>query len=224
MDAPLADDILEWFWLRDVTPKYLYRRALCHWLKKCRQVDPSGIITYPWQGSALTATRWSDWKILRIGLQGYAEACMVLSEAALYALFVVWQKAGLGEAIAAKWVSGGTPRARAGGHGHGHGPHFSFQDVGGFSEKVYDIHNDGAYGASPPSLLEAGATISGGNQRTAKTVGAVAHSNAPPTKPSPLNVMAPTYTPVEKVCNRCARVCKCRRAHTPCVNDCRTGG
>ena len=57
MDAPLADDSLEWRWLRDVTPKYLYRRALCHWLKKCRQVDPSGIITYPWQGSALTAMR-----------------------------------------------------------------------------------------------------------------------------------------------------------------------
>ena len=72
MDAPLADDSLGWRWLRDVTPKYLYRRALCQWLKMCRQVDPSGIITYPWQGSALTATRWSDWKILRIGLQGYA--------------------------------------------------------------------------------------------------------------------------------------------------------
>ena len=72
MDAPLADDSSDWRWLRDVTPKYLYRRTLCHWLKKCRQVNPSGIITYLWQGSALTATRWSDWKILRIGLQGYA--------------------------------------------------------------------------------------------------------------------------------------------------------
>ena len=40
MDSPSADDSLEWRGLR----------ALCHWL----------IITYPWQGSALTATRWSD--------------------------------------------------------------------------------------------------------------------------------------------------------------------
>ena len=70
-------------------PKYLYRRALFHLLKKCQQADPSGIITYPWRGSALTTTRWSDWKILRIGLQGYAEGCIVLSEAALYALFMV---------------------------------------------------------------------------------------------------------------------------------------
>ena len=124
MDAPFAVDSLEWRWLRDVTPKCLYRRALFHWLKKCRQVDPSGTIMYPWQGSALTATRGSDWKILRIGLQGCAEACMVLSEAALYVSFVVWQEAGLGEAIAAEWVSGGNPRARAGGHGHGHGSHF----------------------------------------------------------------------------------------------------
>ena len=224
MDAPLTDHSLEWRWLRDVTPTYLYRGASCHWLKKCRQVDPLGIITYRWQASGLTPRRWGDWKILRIGLQGYAEACMVLCEAALYALFMVWQKARLEQAIAAKWVSGGYPRARAGSHGHGHGPQFFFHDVGGISEEVYDVHNDGAYGASPPSLLEAGATISGGNRCTAKAVGAVAHFKAPPTTPSPLNVMAPTYTPVEKVCNRCAREPKCRRAHTPCVNDCRTGG
>ena len=115
MDAPLADDSLEWRWLRDVIPKYWYRRALYHWLKKCRQVDPSRIITYLWQGRALTATRWSDWKIVRIGLQGNAQACMVLSEAALYALFMVLQKAALGEDIAAKWVSGGIPKACAGG-------------------------------------------------------------------------------------------------------------
>ena len=102
MDAPLADDNSEWRWLRDVTPKYLYRLPFFHWLKNCRKIDPSRIFRYAWQGSAFTATRWSDWKILRIGLQGYAEACMVLSEAALYASFIVWQKAGLGEAIATK--------------------------------------------------------------------------------------------------------------------------
>ena len=81
-------------------PKYLYRRAVCHWLKICRQVDPSGNITYPWQGSALTTTRWSDGKILRTGFQG------------------------LREAIAARLVSGGNPKAGAGGQGHGHGPNF----------------------------------------------------------------------------------------------------
>ena len=49
---------------------------------------------------------------------------MVLSEAALYALFLVWRKAGSGEAITAKWVSGGNLKAPASGHGHGHGPQF----------------------------------------------------------------------------------------------------
>ena len=44
---------------------------------------------------------------------------MVLSEAALYALSMVWQKAGLEEAIAAEWVSVGNPRARAGGQDMG---------------------------------------------------------------------------------------------------------
>ena len=213
MDAPLANDSLEWRWLRDVTPKYLYRRALCHFLKKCRQVDSWGIIMYPRQGSALTATRWSDWKILKIGLQGYAEACMVLREAAVYGSFMVWQKTGLGEAIAAKCVSSGNPGARAGGHGHRHGPQFFFHDVGGISEEVYDVHNDGAYGASPPSLLEAGATGSGGHRRTAKAVGAVAHSNAPPTTPSPLNVMAPTYTPLRR-CATAVQGCASAVEHT----------
>ena len=60
---------------------------------------------------------------MRIGLQGNAQACMVLSEAALYALFTVWQGAGLGQAIAAKWVSGGNPKPKSG-HRHGHGPQF----------------------------------------------------------------------------------------------------
>ena len=124
---------------------------------------------------------------------------MVLNEAALYALFMMWQEAGLREAIAAKWVSGGNPRAHSGGPGHGHGPQFFFNDVKGFWEEVYDFHNDGAYGVSPPSLSEAGASIMGGDRRTAKAVGAVVHSSAPPTTPSPLCAMAPTYIPVEKV-------------------------
>ena len=91
---------------------------------------------------------------------------MVLSEAALYALFMVWQTTGLGEAIAAKWVSGSNPKAPAGDHGHGHAPQFVFNDVGGISEEVYDVHIDGAYGSSPPSSLEAGATIWGSNRCT----------------------------------------------------------
>ena len=122
MDAPLADDSRGWRWLRDVTSKYLYRRSLDPLPRKCRQVDPSGIITYPWQGCALTAAQWSNWKYVMIGLQGNAQACIVLSEATLYALFMVWQRTGLEEAIAAKWVTGSTPKARAGGHVHGHGP------------------------------------------------------------------------------------------------------
>ena len=96
---------------------------------------------------------------MRIGLQGNAQACMVLSEAALYAPFTVWQKAGLGDAIAAQWVSSNNPKARASGQRHGHGRQFFFHHVRGISEEVYDVHNDGAYSVSPASLLEAGATF-----------------------------------------------------------------
>ena len=117
-----------------------------------------------------------------------------------------------------------TKKGRAGGYGHGHGPRLFFNDVAGISEEVYDVHNAGVYGTSPASLLVAGATISGGNRCTAKAVEAVAHSGGPPTTPSPLIGMAPTYTPVEKVCNWCGTVCKCQVAHTPCVNDRRRCG
>ena len=52
MDAQLADDSFKCRSLRDVIPIYLYRCLLCHMLNKCRQVELSGIITYPWPGSA----------------------------------------------------------------------------------------------------------------------------------------------------------------------------
>ena len=42
----------------------------------------------------------------------------------MYALFMVCQKVGPGEAISAKWGSGGNRRARAGGDRHGHGLSF----------------------------------------------------------------------------------------------------
>ena len=137
----------------------------------------------------------------------------MLSEVALYALFMVWQEAGLGEAIAAKWVSGGNPRARVGGQGHGHGPQFFLNNVGGNLEEVNDVHNDGAYGASPPSFLEAGETISGGNRCIAKAVGAVAHSSATPPTPSPLSAMARTYTPLRR-CATAVQGCASAVLHT----------
>ena len=53
---------------------------------------------------------------MRIGLEGNCRR--------VQALFMVWQKAGLEEAIGAKSVSGGNPIAPGNGHGHGHRPHF----------------------------------------------------------------------------------------------------
>ena len=163
--------------------------------------------------------------MVRIGLQGYAEACMVLSEAALFTGFMGWQRAGLGEAIAARWVSGGNPKARAGGQRHGRGAQIFFNDVGRISEEVYDIHNNGAYSASPASLLGACAPISGSNRRTANATAPQRQAVVgPPKTPNPLGAMAPTYTPIEKVCKWCATVCKCHVAHAPSVNGYKRSG
>ena len=97
--------------------------------------------------------------MVTIGLHGNAQACIVLGKAALYALLMVWQKAGLAEAIAAQWVSDSNQKGHAGSQRHGQGPQLFFNDVVRVSDEVYDVHNDGAYGASPVSLSEAEATI-----------------------------------------------------------------
>ena len=46
-DTTLAPETPEWRWLADVTPKYVFRRALTPWMKKHRQEDKDGVQSYP---------------------------------------------------------------------------------------------------------------------------------------------------------------------------------
>ena len=44
-DTTLAPETPEWQWLADVTPKYMFRRAMTLWMKKHRQEDKDGAPT-----------------------------------------------------------------------------------------------------------------------------------------------------------------------------------
>ena len=42
-DTTLAPETPEWRWLADVTPKYVFRRAMTLWMKKHHQGDKDGV-------------------------------------------------------------------------------------------------------------------------------------------------------------------------------------
>ena len=76
-----------------------------------------------------------------------------------------------------------------------------FNHVGGISEEVYDVHNYGAYGASPPSFLEA-------EQQFWEAIGA------------PQKLSTPWHTPMHRQQHR---VLSMRwRQHTPRLRRCAT--
>ena len=62
-DTTLAPETPEWRWLADVTPKYVFRRAMTLWMKKQRQEDKDGVQSYPWETKCLSAGEFSEWKV-----------------------------------------------------------------------------------------------------------------------------------------------------------------
>ena len=140
--SSLADDSPQWRWLRDITPRFMYRRSVGVWMKKNPQYDLHGHRSHPWTTKALTAQNWAEWKLLRIGLSTRPGIAMKLSETALHALFRVWESYGLGTAVAPQWTGPGCA-GRSGGHGKGHGPQFFFKNV----ESVPHFVNDARRGA-----------------------------------------------------------------------------
>ena len=62
-DTTLAPETPEWRWLADVTPKYVFRRAMTLWMKKHRQENKDGAQSYPWETKCLGAGEFSEWKV-----------------------------------------------------------------------------------------------------------------------------------------------------------------
>ena len=59
----LAPETPEWRWLADVTPKYVFCRAMTLWMKKHRQEDKDGVQSYPWETKCLSAGEFPEWKV-----------------------------------------------------------------------------------------------------------------------------------------------------------------
>ena len=102
-DTTLAPETPEWRWLADVTPKYVFRRAMTLWMKKHRQEDKDGVQSYPWETKCLIAGKFSEWKVLRVALSSDPQGHMFLDEPGLDALFRIWAIAGCGVARSASW-------------------------------------------------------------------------------------------------------------------------
>ena len=114
-DTTLAPETPEWRWLADVTPKYVFCRAMTLWMKKHRQEDKDGVQSYPWEMKCLSAGQFSEWKVLRVGLSSDLQGHMSLEEPGLDALFRIWATAGCSVARSASWF-GADSLGRGGGH------------------------------------------------------------------------------------------------------------
>ena len=67
-DTTLAPETAEWRWLGDVSPKYVFRRAMTLWKKKHRQEDKEAVQFYPSETRCFSAGDSLEWEVPRGGL------------------------------------------------------------------------------------------------------------------------------------------------------------
>ena len=189
-DTTLAPDTPEWRWLADVTPKYVFCRAMMLWMKKHRQEDKDGVQSYPWETECLSAGDFLEWKVLRVGLSSDPQGHMSLYEPGLDALFRNWATVGCGVARSASWF-GADSMGRGGGHSAGHGPRFFFKALVELPPGLSDELEVQRYTATPSSMLAMGATISGGGKHK-KAKASAATAAAAPTAMAPSPFVQPS--------------------------------
>ena len=57
-DTRLAPETPEWQWLGDMTPKYVFCRAMTLWKRRHRQEDKDGVQSYPSETKCLRYVGW----------------------------------------------------------------------------------------------------------------------------------------------------------------------
>ena len=67
-DTTLAQETPEWWWLRDVTAKWVICRAITIWMRTQRQEGKDGVQSYPWERKCLSAGEFWEGKVLRVRL------------------------------------------------------------------------------------------------------------------------------------------------------------
>ena len=203
-DTTLAPETPEWQWLADVTPKYVFRRAMTRWMKKHCQEDTDGLQFYPWETKCLSAGEFSEWKVLRVGLSSDPQGHMSLDEPGLDALFRIWATAGCGVARSASWF-GADSVGRVGGHSAGHGPRFFFQAPVELPSGWFDESEVQRYTATLSSMLAMGATISGGGKHK-KAKASAATAAAAPTAMAHRHSCSQVWFKRSNGCHRCVVV------------------
>ena len=202
-DTTLAPETCEWRWLADVTPKYVFRRAMTLWMKKHCQEDKDGVQSYPWETKCLSAGEFSEWEVLRVGPSSDPQSHMSLDEPGLDALFRIWAAAGCGVARSASWFDADSV-GRSSGHSAGHGPRCFFKAPVELQPGWFDESEVQRYTATPSSMLAMGATISGGGKHK-KAKASAATAAAAPTAMAPSPFVQPSVVQaiqgVQQVCS-----------------------
>ena len=93
-DTTLAPETPEWRKLGDVTPKYVFCRAMTFWMEKHRQKDKDGVRSYPFETKCLSAGEFLEWKVVPVGLSSDVHGHMLLDNPGLDALFRIWATTG----------------------------------------------------------------------------------------------------------------------------------
>ena len=162
-DTTLVLETPEWRQIGDVTPKYVFRRAMTLWMKKHRQEDKHGVQSYPWETKCLSAGGFLEWKMLRVGWLSNPHRQMSLDEPGLDSLFRIWATAGCGVARSVSWL-GLDSVGRGSGHSAEHGPRFFFKAPAELPKGWFDDADVQGYKQTPSSMLAVGATIPGGGK------------------------------------------------------------
>ena len=199
----LAPETPEWRWLADVTPKYVFRRAMTLWMKKHRQEDKGGFQSYPWETKCLSAGEFLEWRVLRVRLSSDPQGHMTLDEPGLDALFSIGATAGCGVARSASWF-GADSVGRGGGHSAGRGPRFFFKARVELPPGWFDESEVQRYTATPSSMLAMDANISGGGKHK-KAKASATTAAAAPTAMAPSPFVQPSVVQaiqgVQQVCS-----------------------
>ena len=166
-DTTSPQETPEWRPLGDVIPKYVFRRAMTLWIKKHRQEDKDGVQSYPSETKCRSAGKFSEWKVLCVGLSSVPLGHMSLDKR-LDAQWGIWATAGCGVARSASWF-GACSVGRGGAQSTRHRPRFFFKALAEVQR----------YTQTPSSMLAIGATISGGEKHKKATASAVTAAAAP---------------------------------------------
>ena len=115
-DCALARADPGFWWLTDITAKYLFKQTLYIWKRERAGATSTGQTAFPWETTPLSFSDWQGWKVASIGLG--TDGKMTFDAHQVRGLFEMWSHHGL------RTVAPGGINT----HGQSSGPRFWFKN------------------------------------------------------------------------------------------------